>query len=77
MILLLNISRGLMVVWFLTGLAHVLAPRVIHHDFDVAAGILQMIVAVVLFLLMRRAARRRKGVATTQDFLPTNQSRST
>jgi hypothetical protein len=62
--MILKIGRGLMLVWFLTGLGHVLAPRFIHHDLDVVGGVLQMIVAVVLFSLMTRAARRRKAVAT-------------
>ena len=70
--MILNISRVLMLVWFLTGLGHVLAPKLIHHDFDVVGGVLQMIVAVVLFSLMTRTARRRKAVATVKDVLPTS-----
>ena len=68
--MILNIGRGLMLVWFLTGLGHVLAPRLIHHDFDVVGGVLQMIVAVVLFSLMTRVVRRRKAVATVKDVSP-------
>jgi len=59
-----------MLVWFLTGLGHVLAPRFIHHGFDVVGGVLQMIVAVVLFSLMTRAARRN-AIATAKDLLRT------
>ena len=64
--MILNISRVLMLVWFLTGLGHVLAPKLIHHDFDVVGGV-WTIVAVVLFSLMTRTARRRKAVATVKD----------
>jgi hypothetical protein len=69
--MILNIGRGLMLLWFLTGLGHVLAPELIHHDFHVVGGVLQMIVAVALFSLMTRTARRRKAVATVKDVLPT------
>jgi len=69
--MLLNIGRGLMLVWFLTGLGHVLAPRLTHQGVDEVGGILQTLVAVVLFLLMTRAARRRRAVAAAKDVLPT------
>jgi hypothetical protein len=60
----INIGRGLMVVWFLTGLGHVFAPRFTQHNFDVVGGALQMMVAVALFSLMTRAVRRRRAVAS-------------
>ena len=53
-----------MVVWFLTGLGHVFAPRFTQHNFDVVGGALQMMVAVALFSLMTRAVRRRRAVAS-------------
>ena len=53
-----------MVVWFLTGLGHVCAPRFLQHNFDVIGGIVQMVVAVALFSLMTRTARRRKAASS-------------
>jgi hypothetical protein len=69
MILLLNIARGLMVLWIAYGLLLMIAPSVVHRPPDPTSGAIQAIGAFAIGYLLDRilsVVLRRRAAAHDQ-----------
>jgi hypothetical protein len=70
MILLLNIARGLMVLWVAYGLLLMFAPSVVHSPSNPTSGAIQAIVAFAIGYLLDRilsvVLRRRAAAPDNQ-----------
>jgi heme/copper-type cytochrome/quinol oxidase subunit 4 len=61
MIVVLNIGRVFLVLWTLSGFAHVLSPKITYGSSEVVMGLVQIVVSVIIFMFLTRAVKRRKA----------------
>jgi hypothetical protein len=69
MILLLNIARGLMVLWIAYGLLLIFAPSVVHSPHNTTGGAIQAITAFAIGYMLDRilsVVLRRRAAAHDQ-----------